>query len=68
MVLTMQGRELERVIKKAIDDQVITNAEYEAIINAASADGIIDNHERILLKEFKNMIVDKTIKKVRSNC
>lgn len=63
-MLTKSGEELAAVIKRAIDDHVITNAEYEEIIELAHKDGVIDSHERVLLQELKNMIADKTVKRV----
>jgi hypothetical protein len=63
-MLTKSGKQLEIVIKKAIDDHVITQAEYEEIIHLAHDDGAIDAHEKVLLKELKNMIANKTIKRV----
>ncbi len=63
-MLTNSGKKLEDAIKRAIEDHVVTNAEYEEIYNIALEDGRIDEHERILLQEFKNMIADKTIKRV----
>lgn len=63
-MLTKSGQELSEVIKRAIEDHVVTNAEYEEIYNLALQDGVLDNHEKILLSEFKGMIADKTIKRV----
>ncbi len=63
-MLTKSGQKLAEVIKKAIDDHVVTNAEYEEIFNLALQDGVLDNHEKVLLSEFKDMIADKTIKRV----
>jgi hypothetical protein len=63
-MITKSGVKLAEVIKKAIDDHVVTNDEYEEIYNIANEDGLLDNHERLLLQEFKNMIADKTIKRV----
>ncbi len=63
-MLTKSGRRLADVIKKAIDDHVITQAEYEEIINMSHDDGVIDKHERVLLKELKKMIADKIVKRV----
>lgn len=63
-MLTKSGEELAAVIKKAIDDHVITNAEYEEIIELIHKDGVIDAHERVLMQELKNMIADKTVKRV----
>jgi hydroxylamine reductase (hybrid-cluster protein) len=63
-MLTKSGRKLEEVIKKAIDDHVITNSEYEEIIELIHADGVIDAHERVLMSELNDLIADKTIKRV----
>ncbi len=63
-MLTKSGKTLEEVIKKAIEDHEITNAEYEEIIHLANEDGVIDKHEKILLNELKDMISDKTVKRI----
>lgn len=63
-MVTKNGLKLADVIKKAIEDHVVTNAEYEEIYNIALEDGRIDTLEKALLAEFKNMIADKTIKRV----
>jgi len=62
MIVTKKGQTLADVIKKAIEDSVITIAEYEEITSAASEDGILDNHEKALLRELNNMIANKTIR------
>ncbi len=61
MIVTKKGKKLAEVIKKAIDDSVITMAEYEEITSVASEGGILDNHEKALLRELNHMIADKTI-------
>ncbi len=63
-MLTKSGKSLEELIKKAIDDHVITNSEYEEIMEIAHADGVIDAHERVLLQELNDLIADRTIKRV----
>jgi hypothetical protein len=63
-MLTKSGRKLEEVIKKAIDDHVITNSEYEEIIELIHTDGVIDAHERVLMSELNDLIADKTVKRV----
>jgi hypothetical protein len=63
-MLTKSGRKLEEVIKKAIDDHVITNSEYEEIIELIHADGVIDAHERVLMSELNDLIADKTVKRI----
>jgi len=66
MVVTKSGVKLADVIKKAIEDSVITMAEYEEIFSVASEDGSIDTHEQSLLRELNTLIQDKivVIKKV----
>jgi len=66
MVVTKSGGKLADVIKKAIEDSVITMAEYEEIFSVASEDGAIDTHEQALLRELNTLIQDKivVIKKV----
>jgi hypothetical protein len=63
-MLTKSGRKLEEIIKKAIDDHIIKNSEYEEIIEMAHADGHIDAHERVLLQELNDLIADKSVKRV----
>jgi hypothetical protein len=46
MFVTKSGKKLAHVIEKAIEDSVITIAEYEEIMSAASEDGMINNHEK----------------------
>jgi hypothetical protein len=62
MIVTKKGRTLEEVIKKAIEDEVMTIAEYEEITSVASEDGVLDNHEKALLRELNGMIANKTIR------
>ena len=52
---------LRELIKKAIDDHVISNTEYEAIQALAHEDGIIDSQERALLGTLHDMIANKSI-------
>ena len=61
MIVTKKGQPLADVIKKTIDDSVITIAEYEEILSIASEDGIVDNHEKALLKQLNALIANKTI-------
>jgi hypothetical protein len=63
-MLTKSGKQLEEIIKKAIDDHVIKNSEYEEIIELIHADGVIDRHEKVLMKELNDLIADKTVKRV----
>ena len=61
MIVTEKGQTLAEAIKKAIEDSVITITEYEEITSVASEDGILDNHEKALLRELNGMIANKTI-------
>ena len=61
MVVTKKGQKLADVIKKAIEDLEISMAEYEEITSVASEDGILDNHEKALLRELNNLIANKTV-------
>jgi hypothetical protein len=61
---TSSGRELAEVIKKAIEDHVITQIEYEEILHVANKDGIIDSQEAALLRELNHLIENKTVKRV----
>lgn len=60
-----ESHTLREMIDKAIADERITAAEYEAIINQANADGQIDAEERALLASMHAMIADGTIKRVK---
>lgn len=53
---------LRDAIDKAIEDGFITREEYDRIITLAAKDGEIDPQEKVLLKEFNQMIYDKDIK------
>lgn len=63
-MLTKDGRQLEKLIKKAIEDHQITTKEFDEIHHLASQDGHIDHHESILLKQLHDMIADNAIKRV----
>jgi hypothetical protein len=58
------ARRLSDKIKQAIDDNKITNAEYEEIMNIATEDHIIDSQEKRLLQELQLMIENGTVKRV----
>ena len=61
MTVTKKGQKLADVIGKAIEDSMITFAEYEEIMSVASDDGILDNHEKALLRELNDMIANRTL-------
>lgn len=64
MILTTSAKMIYEAIKRAIETSRITNNEYQQILETAMADNVIDNHERALLREFRNLIMDGTIKRV----
>ena len=53
---------LRKMIEKAIDDQKITRAEMDNILNIATEDGHIDSHEQALLNQLQEMIENKTVR------
>ena len=61
MIVTKSGQKLADVIKKAIEDSVITMDEYEEIMSIAGQDSVIDNHERALLKQLNDLIAEKIV-------
>jgi hypothetical protein len=64
MTITSSGIKLESLIKKAIDDGEISAREYEEIFDAAYDDHHIDSHEKVLLRELREMIANKQIRRV----
>jgi hypothetical protein len=61
MIQMKSGKKLAQVIEKAIKDSVITLAEYEEITSVAYEDGILDKHEKALLRELNALIANKTV-------
>jgi uncharacterized protein YutE (UPF0331/DUF86 family) len=57
------GEKLYDLIKKAIDDLELTTSEYQAILEQANEDGIIDSEEQRLLKQLNAMLADGTVKR-----
>lgn len=55
---------LRITIEKAIEDNELTRAEYDEIIQIAEEDGIIDNQERALLSQLQDMIENKEVRLV----
>ena len=53
---------LREMIEKAIEDHKITRDEYDQIINIATEDGYIDQHEKALLSELQQMIEERQVK------
>ena len=65
MRLTKSGLELRDVIEKALRDSVITNSEYEEIMNVTSKDGMVDDHEQRLLGQLQSLLENGTVKRVK---
>jgi hypothetical protein len=64
MKISNEATKLRHIIEKAMDDHKITKSEYDKIIHQALDDGNIDRQELVLLREFQEMIANKTIKLV----
>jgi len=62
--LFTESDKLLEVIKKAIEDGLITNQEYHEIVAQAAADGREDLEERAILANLHEMIANGTIKRV----
>jgi len=65
MKLTKSGLELRDVIEKALKDLIITNSEYEEIMEMASKDGMVDEHEQQLLGQLQGLLENGTVKRVK---
>jgi len=59
------GGKLSDLIKKAISDCELTQAEHNEILALASEDHVIDSQERALLAQLQELIANGTVKKVR---
>jgi hypothetical protein len=62
MVYSKSAAKLRELIEKAIEDHIITRAEYDSIMAIALEDGHIDKHEQSLLNQLQEMIEDKSVK------
>ena len=60
--ISKSALKIRKLIEKAINEGHITREEYDSIIHIATEDNVIDKYEEALLKEFHQMIYDKTIK------
>ena len=65
MKLTKSGLELKEVIEKAMKDHVITNNAYEEIMKVANKDGMIDDHEQLLLSQLQELLENGTVDRVK---
>ena len=62
MPLSKSSNKLKKLIEKAIEDHLITRAEYDSIISLAYEDGHIDAQEQSLLNVLQDMVENKEIK------
>jgi hypothetical protein len=63
---TKAGMTLAELIKKAMNDLEITNAEFDEIMKLANADGHVDPAEQRMLGELQSMIASGTVTRVRA--
>lgn len=61
--MATESEKLNELIKKAIEDEVVTTKEYNEIFTQAAADGYEDAEERALLAKLQEMIADGTVKR-----
>ena len=62
MALSESAGKLKKLIEKAIDDHLITRAEYDSIMHQVLEDNVIDSQEQALLDQLQDMIENKTVK------
>lgn len=62
--MATEADKLRDLIKKAIEDGVVTSKEYHEILSQAGADGHEDPEERALLANLQEMIADGSIKRI----
>ena len=62
--MSRESDKLLEVIKKAIEDGVVTNKEYHEIFAQAAADGREDLEELAILANLHEMIANGTVKRV----
>jgi len=61
--MTSESEKLRILINKAIEDGIVTTAEYNQILTQAGADGQEDAEERALLANLQEMIANGTVKR-----
>jgi|GEM_PF-408560 len=57
---------LKELINHAIQDLEVTPSEYQAIMDLAQDDHVLDKEEQALLSQFHAMLSNGTITRVRS--
>ena len=58
------GGRLAEIIKKAVEDDQLTNSEYDQILALVEADDVIDRQEKTLLTQLQEMLANKSVAKV----
>jgi hypothetical protein len=62
MAYSNNADRLRGLIEKAIEDHMLTMAEYDSIMNMALDDSIVDRQEQALLDQLQEMIANKSLK------
>ncbi len=62
MAVSESANRVRELIVKAIEDNILTQDEYDEIVMAATEDGHVDAQEQALLSELQNMIQDGSVK------
>lgn len=62
MALSESAGKLKDLIEKAIEDHLVTRAEYDSIMHLVLEDNVIDTQEQALLDQLQEMIENKTVK------
>ena len=63
-IMSRESDKLLEIIKKSIEDGIVTNEEYHQIISQAAADGLEDAEERALLSNLQELIASGAVKRV----
>ena len=61
--MASEADKLKELIKKAIEDGIVTSKEYHEILSQAGADGHEDPEERALLANLQEMIANGSVKR-----
>lgn len=62
--MSKESDKLFELIKRSIEDGVLTNEEYMSILDQAAADGLEDTDELVLLGKLQELIASGIVKKV----
>lgn len=62
MSISESAGRLKDIIEKAIEDHLLTRAEFDSIMAVATEDGHIDAQEQALLTQLQEMIENKSVK------